>query len=466
MADIYLRGGWIITMDRNRRVIKDGAIAIEDGNIIAVGKRESLDPQYKHYSDIVLDTDKDVIIPGLINTHVHLAQALLRACADYKRLIPWLKERVWPLQGNYKPEEALVSAKLAVAEMLKSGTTSFLETGLVGRYGIDNIIEFLHESGIRAAVARHVMDLKGYALEENILHEGLVETGESSFNDTIRLYNKYHGWDSRIWIWFGPRTPGAVSVELYRKISEKARELKTGITMHIAEVREDVDYTMKLFGKKPIEFAEWVGLTGPNVTLVHVVWVTSEEIRILAKTGTSVSHNPSSNLKLASGAARIAEMVKNGVNVTLGTDGGPSNNDYDLIREMKLAALLQPLITGDPEALRAEQVLEIATINGARALMIDHLVGSIEVGKRADIVVLDFNKPHLKPLNNPVSHIVYSATGSDVKHVIIDGRLVVFDRRILTFDEYKLLEEADKAAYNLYERAGLCREPDLKWPIF
>ncbi|ADV65245.1 amidohydrolase family protein [Desulfurococcus mucosus] len=465
MADIYVRGGWIITMDSSRRIIRDGAVAVEDGVIRAVGKRDVLDKDYLHYSDIVINAERDIVMPGLINTHVHLAQGLLRACADYLPLIPWLKERVWPLQGNYKPEEALASAKLVVLEMIKTGTTGFLETGLVGRYGIDNIVEFIHGSGIRAAIARHVMDLKGYALEDNILHEGLVEPGDTSFKDTLRLHSKYHGWDGRIWIWFGPRTPGAVSVELYRRISEKARELKTGVTMHLAEVREDVEYTSKVFGKKPVEFAHWVGLTGPNTVLVHVVWVSDEEIRILGETGTTVSHNPSSNMKLASGAARIAEMLSHRVNVALGTDGGPSNNTYDLVREMKHAALLQPLRTLRADAIRAEQVLEMATLNGARALMIDNMVGSIEVGKRADIIVVDYWSPHLHPLNNPVSHLVYAASGSDVKHSIIDGRLVMFERRILTFKEEDVIEEAEKAAWNLYTRAGICREPDVSWPL-
>jgi 5-methylthioadenosine/S-adenosylhomocysteine deaminase len=465
LADIYIRGGWVITMDSQRRIIRDGAVAIEDGVIRAVGKREELDKDYRFHSDIVIDASRDIVLPGLINTHVHLAQGLLRGCADYLPLIPWLRDRVWPLQGNYKPEEALVSAQLVVAEMIRTGTTAFLETGLVGRYGPDNIIEFLHRSGIRAAVARHVMDMTGYALEENILHEGLVELGDKSFNDTIRLYNKYHGWDNRIWIWFGPRTPGAVSIELYRKISEKAKELKTGITMHLAEVKADVEYTMSKFGKKPIEFAHWVGLTGPNVVLVHVIWVDDEEIKLLARTKTTVSHNPCSNMKLASGAARISDMLREGVNVALGTDGGPSNNDYDLLREMKHAALLQPLRTLDAKAIRAEQVLEMATINGAKALMIDHMVGSIEVGKRADIIVVDYWQPHLKPLNNPVSHLVYSAMGSDVKHSIIDGKLVMFDRKILTFNVDEVLRKADEAARNLYERAGICREPDTIWPI-
>jgi len=266
-------------------------------------------------------------------------------------------------------------------------------------------------------------------------------------------------------VWFGPRTPGAVSVELYREIASRARELNTGITMHLAEVREDVEYTVRSFGKKPVEFAHWLGLTGRNVVLVHVVWVDDSEIKLLAETGTSVSHNPSSNMKLASGVARISDMIKQGVNVTLGTDGGPSNNTYDLIREMKHAALLQSTRTLRANAIRAEEVLEMATIRGARALMIDHLVGSIEKGKRADIIVLDYWQPHLHPLNNPVSHLVYAASGHDVKHSIIDGKLVMFNRKVLTMNEEEVIEEAEKAAWRLYERAGVCIEPDLAWPI-
>ena len=263
----------------------------------------------------------------------------------------------------------------------------------------------------------------------------------------------------------GPRTPGAVSVELYREIAAKARELKTGITMHLAEVREDVEYTVRVFGKKPVEFVHWLGLTGRNVVLVHVVWVEDEEIKLLAETGTNVSHNPSSNMKLASGAARVSDMLREGVNVALGTDGGPSNNAYDLVREMKHAALLQPLRTLRANAIRAEDVLEMATIRGARALMIDHMVGSIEKGKRADIIILDYWQPHLRPLNNPISHLVYAASGHDVKHSIIDGKLVMFNRRVLTMNEEEVLEEAEKAAYSLYQRAGVCKEPDIKWPI-
>ncbi len=466
MVDIYIRGGWVVTMDRERRIIRDGSVAVEDGVIIDVGKREQLDEKYRRYADVLISAERDIVMPGLVNTHVHLAQGLLRACADYLPLIEWLRDRVWPLQGNYTKREALASAKLVVLEMIKTGTTSFLETGLVGRYGPDEIIEMIHSTGLRAAVARHVMDLKGYATQDNILHEGLVESGDYSLKDTVRLIEKYHGWDNRIWVWFGPRTPGAVSTELYREIAARARELKTGITMHLAEVREDVEYTVRNFSKKPVEFAHWLGLTGRNVVLVHVVWVEDSEIRLLSETETSVSHNPSSNMKLASGAARVSDMLRMSVNVALGTDGGPSNNSYDLIREMKHAALLQSLRTLRADAIRAEDVLEMATIRGARALMIDHLAGSIERGKRADIIVVDYWQPHLHPLNNPVSHLVYAASGYDVKHSIVDGRVVMFNRRVLTLSEEEILEEAERAAWSLYERAGVCKSPDLKWPIY
>lgn len=465
LVDIYIRAGWIITMNSSRRIVRNGGIAIADGYVIDVGKQEALDKDYRHHADVLINAEKDIALPGLINTHVHLAQGLLRACADYLSLIDWLKNRVWPLQGNYTKQEALASARLVVLELIKSGTTTFLETGLVGRYGPDEIIEMVHSTGIRAGIARHVMDLKGYATEENVIHEGLVEPGDSSFKDTIRLISKYHGWDNRVWIWFGPRTPGAVSTELYREVSCKAKELQTGITMHLAEVREDVEYTLRYFNKKPVEFAHWLGLTGKNVVLVHVVWVGDDEIELLANTGTNVSHNPSSNMKLASGAAKVSDMLREGVNVTLGTDGGPSNNTYDLLREMKHAALLQSLRTLRANAIRAEDVLEMATIRGARALMIDHIVGSVERGKRADIIVVDYWQPHLHPLNNPVSHLVYAASGHDVKHSIIDGKLIMFNRRVLTMNEEEVIEEAERSATRLYERAGICREPDLKWPM-
>ncbi len=465
MVDLYVRGKFVITMNKERLIIKDGCIAIDSGIIVAVGKCSELDKDYRGKAKEEINASKHIVMPGLINTHVHLVQGMLKACANYRRLIPWLKDRIWPLQGNMTEDEALASAKLTMLEMIKSGTTTFLETGLVGRYGPDRIIEAILNSGLRAAVARHVMDLTGYALEENALHKGLIESGDYSMNDVLRLYSKYHGREGRIYIWFGPRTPGAVSVELYREVVAKARELGTGITMHLAEVKEDVEYTVRKFGMKPVEFVNWLGLVGPNVVLVHVVWISDEEIRILSQTKTNVSHNPSSNGKLGSGIARVSDMLKAGVNVTLGTDGGPSNDNYDLIEEMKIAAILQNGFKMNPEALRAEDILEMATLRGARALGLENLIGSIEVGKKADIITVDYWNPRLMPMNDPISHIVFAAHGDDVNDVIVDGRIIMRNRKVLTLNEEEVLKEVDVKSRELFERVGICVEPEIKWPI-
>lgn len=465
MVDIYVRGKFVITMNKRREVLRDGCVAVEDGEVISVGKCSDLDKDFKGRASEEINADKHIVMPGLINTHVHLVQGMLKACANYCRLISWLKERVWPLQGNMTQEEALASATLTILELIKSGTTTFLETGLVGRYGPDNIIETILKSGLRAAVARHVMDMSGYALEKGALHEGLVEDGETSMSDTLRLYNKYHGREGRVYVWFGPRTPGAVSVELYREISERAKELKTGITMHLAEVKEDVEYTTKTFNMRPVDFVRWLGLVGPNVVLVHVVWVTDEEIRSLAETKTNVSHNPSSNGKLGSGIARVSDMLRAGVNVTLGTDGGPSNDNYDLIEEMHVAVILQNAYKANPEALRAEDVLEMATLRGAEALGLSSKIGSIEVGKRADLITIKYWDPKLMPMNDPISHIVFAANGSHVQDVIVDGKVIMRNRKVLTLNEDDVLREAELRSSELFNRTGICVEPSTNYPV-
>lgn len=463
LVDIYVRGKFVITMNKRREVLRDGCVAVEDGEIVAVGKCSELDKDFRRRAAEEVSAERHIVLPGLINTHVHLVQGMLKACANYRKLISWLKECVWPLQGNMTQEEALASATLTILELIKSGTTSFLETGLVGRYGPDRIIETVLESGLRAAVSRHVMDMSGYALEKGALHEGLVEDGESSMKDALRLYSRYHGREGRIYVWFGPRTPGAVSVELYREIVERARELKTGITMHLAEVREDVEYTTKTFGMKPVDFVKWLGLVGPNVVLVHVVWVTDEEIKTLAETKTNVSHNPSSNGKLGSGIARVSDMLRAGVNVTLGTDGGPSNDNYDLIEEMHVAIVLQNAYKTDPEALRAEDVLEMATLRGAEALGLSDRVGSIEVGKRADLITIKYWDPKLMPMNDPISHVVFAANGSHVQDVIVDGKVIMRNRKVLTLDEDSVLREVELRSSELFNRTGICIEPNTKY---
>jgi cytosine/adenosine deaminase-related metal-dependent hydrolase len=452
----------IITMNPTRDIITGGAIAIKDNRIAAVGKTDALLRQYS--GDQVIDVKGKLIIPGLIDTHVHLAQALIRGCADDMALIQWLCERVWVLQGNFTHDDGYVSARLCIAEMLKSGTTTFLESMLAHRYGFDGIARAVDESGIRACLAGIVMDIGTYATQSSSMHPGMVESRETSLFGVLDMHSKWHGAaNDRVHVWFGPRTPGGVSSELYREMSDYAHQRDMGITMHLAEVEADKIFLNEKYGLSPVYYAESVGLLGPKTVLVHMVWLARADIDKLAETRTSVSHNPSSNSKLASGVCKVPQMLASGVNVALGCDGGPSNNDYDLVREMKLAAIIHKAVTNDPLIVPAETVLEMATINGARALGLEQEIGSLEVGKKADLVIIDLNRLHTTPSPNPISSLVYAATGAEVDTVVVDGHIVVEHGQLLTMDENEVMEQAHQHAGALYRRTGIEIKPT--WPV-
>lgn len=453
----------IITMNPTRDILTDAALLVEGNRIKALGKTEEIRRLYVDEERI--DLGGKLIIPGLIDTHVHLAQALIRGCADDMALIQWLCERVWVLQGNFTQDDGYTSARLCIAEMLKSGTTTFLESMLAHRYGFNGIAQAVEESGIRACLAGIVMNLGSYATEDaNVMHPGLRESRETSLLGVLDAHSKWQGAaNDRIHVWFGPRTPGGVTPELYREMSDYARQRDMGITMHLAEVEEDKVYLQETYGLSPVYFAESVGLLGPKRVLVHMVWLNDQDIAKLAATGTSVSHNPSSNSKLASGVCKVPQMLAGGVNVALGCDGGPSNNDYDLLREMKLAAIIHKAVSHDPLTVPAETVLEMATINGARSLGLDHEIGSLEVGKKADFAVVDLHHLHTTPSPNPVSTLVYAATGGEVDMVVVDGQIVVEQGQLLTMDEEEVIEEAQIHADALYKRAGIEIRP--KWPV-
>ncbi len=455
-------GATVVTVDPERRIITDGALAVRGDRLAAVGKSAGVRAQFPAARRVNLAGK--LVIPGLVDTHVHLAQALIRGCADDMDLIPWLTERVWVLQGNYTVADGRASAALCIAEMLRSGTTTFLESMLAGRYGLDGIAEVVAQSGIRGILSKIVMDIAAYADGSNAMYPGMVEERETSMRQALEMYDRWNGAaNGRIQVWFGPRTPGGVSVDLYREMVREARQRDMGITMHLGEVRADVAFMRREFNMTLVEFCDHVGMLGPKTVLVHTVWLTPPEIARLAETGTSISHNPSSNTKLASGFAPIPEMLAAGVNVTLGCDGGPSNNSYDLIREMKLAAVIHKGRTLDPVVVPAETVLEMATIHGARALGLAHEIGSLEAGKKADFVVLNMDRPGLTPSPNPVSTLVYAAMGSDVETVVVDGQVVVEGGRLLTLDEEAVVAEARQRAAEVYARAGVAITP--RWPV-
>ncbi len=335
---------------------------------------------------------------------------------------------------------------------------------LAHRYGFDGIARAVDESGIRACLAGIVMDIGTYATQTDSMHPGMVESRDTSLFGVLNMHSKWEGTaNDRIHVWFGPRTPGGVTPELYREMSDYARQRDMGITMHLAEVEADKIFLQEKYGLSPVYFAESVGMLGPKTVLVHMVWLTQADIDKLAETRTNVSHNPSSNSKLASGVCKVPQMLASGVNVALGCDGGPSNNDYDLIREMKLAAIIHKAATNDPLIVPAETVLEMATINGARALGLEQEIGSLEVGKKADLVVIDFNRLHTTPSPNPISTLVYAATGGEVDTVVVDGQIVVEQGQLLTMDEDEVMEQAQQHAQALYKRAGIEIIP--KWPV-
>ena len=456
---ILVKGGYIIPVDGNRRIIKNGYVYVVDGKIEAVGKTsDSKTREFEHSADEVIDASGCVVTPGFIDTHVHLAQALLRSSVpDDIPLIPWLRDWVWIMQGVYDNEDGRASASLCILEMLRTGTTCFLEAGFHSRYGFDGIAEVVRQSGIRGILSKKFMDLTGYATEEQILPPGMIEDGQACIREFKEMHRRWAGADGRLDVWIGLRTPGAVSDELFLESAELAREYNAGITMHLAEVREDIEY-FKSRGTTPSGFLEQRNLLGRKRVYAHCVWFNDDDIRLFAATGTAVAHCPSSNMKLGSGIAPIKEMLKAGVSVGLGCDGGPSNDAYDMIREMKTATLLQKVRHNAPLGFTAWDALEMATIGGARALGLENQIGSLEVGKKADVVIIDFRTPSVRPVTNPLSTLVYSATGMDVRDVIIDGRVVVRNKKVLTLDEEKIYEEADKHKERILEKAGKTKE--------
>ncbi|KAK0256118.1 hypothetical protein B0A54_01056 [Friedmanniomyces endolithicus] len=454
----------IITVNGNRDIIEDGAILVQGDKVAAIGKTKELRSLHPH--EPVANLEGRIIVPGLINTHMHTAQTLLRGTADDLELVSWLCERIWPLQGNFTTEDGYAAARLSIVEMLKSGTTTFLESMFADRYGFDGLCRAVEESGIRGCLGKIVMDVGTYASDPKwAMHPGLVEDREMSLVGAVKMHEKWDGKaKGRIRVWFGARTPGGVSEGLYKEMTTISREKHIPITMHCAEAPADRAFFAS-HNHTPMSYCESVNLLGPQTVLVHMVHLDDSDIVKLAETGTHVVHCPSSNTKLASGICKVPELLAAGVNVTLGTDGAPCNNTCDMLQEQRLAGILHKVSTMNPTSVPAETVMELATINGAKALGLADSIGSLEVGKKADFVVLDMRAPHLQPWHNPVSAVVYTATGRDVELVLVDGKEVVKDGKLLTMDEEAVWKEAARRSKEVVARAALTKQVAAKWPV-
>ena len=460
---MLFKNATLITINSQRHIITNGALLTREKQIADLGKSSELAEKYP--GETTIDCNGWILMPGLIDTHVHTAQAMIRGCADDLSLIDWLFRRVWVLQGNYDAGDGRTSASLCALEMIKSGTTGFIECMLAERYGFDGVARVVEQSGLRAAIGKIVMDKPAYAKSELTMYPGMVEAdGHRCIEQTLQMYDRWNGAaDGRIQVWFGARTPGGVTPSLFDEMARLARERNMGMTVHNSEVVQDLEYARSVGCRSALDFLLKHHYLGPRTVLAHCVWTDEEDWHVMQNTGTHVSHNPASNSKTAAGIAPIRGMLDAGVNVTLGCDGGPSNNTYDMIRDMRMVSYLAALKQNDPTALPAETILEMATINGAKAMGIADQCGSLEIGKRADFILINTDAPHLTPIWDPVSAVAYSAHGSDVDTVVIDGQLIMRHRKVLTLDEGSIVEEARVRQRALAERSGLEIKP--RWPV-
>lgn len=452
-ASLIIRDGIVITVDRKRRIITNGSVAINGSRIVAVEPTEKVDSLY--LGEKVIDASGHIVCPGLVDTHVHLAQALLRGCGEEVNALTWLKKRIWPLQGHFTENDGKASAELCILEMISSGTTCFLEVLLHKRYGFDGIAEVVKRSGIRGILAKAVMDRPSFS-DGSILHEGMFEDKTDSIQATVAHLREWRRrGNGRVGVWFGPRPIGNCTAETYKEIAELAQENRTGVTIHHSEVKEQVDYCKKKYGMVPTAFMKKVGLAGRNIVYAHCIYMTDREIEIMCKTRTNCAHVPSSDMKLAMGIAAVSNMQRSGVNVSLGCNGGANNNTYDMLRELSRACLLQRVVTKNPLAVSNMQALEMATINGAKALGLETQIGSIEVGKKADLILVDCKKAHMQPLMDPVATLVHCAAGADVDTTIVDGQPLMKNRKVLTMKADQVVANAKNSLSAVIKRAGM-----------
>lgn len=448
MIDLLIVGGSVITMDAARHVLSSGQVAIDGGRIIDIGDNLNY-PARK-----VIDASGCVVMPGLINGHSHVYQALIEGIGYDMHFDPWNWRFLFPVVSKMTPMDARASAELAAIEMIRTGTTTisdhwYMHTDLQNIY---EVTEAFDQAGIRAQMVYGLLDqtFAGERIESQYMT--MIQREEILLEEARRFYRTWHG-KRRTTVAFGPGSTEDISESLMLKTRDLARELDVNVSTHVAGWIEINAYTMRRFGKRDLEHLHSIGLTGPRGVFFHAVWLSNREIEILAETGSKVVHCPMANAYLGYGVAPVSQFVSRGIPVGLGTDGAASYT-YDLWEVGRAAAMLQKATRLDGEAITAEEILAMMTIDGARVLGLEHQVGSLEVGKQADLIVLDFRQPHLLPGERLVPKLVYSAHGSDVVHVVIDGKVVMENRKILTLDESKVMEQALATRASLIARAG------------
>jgi len=425
-CDLIIKGKYVLPVDNDMTIIKDGMIVIDKNNIIAVDKEKELHDKYA--AKEMIDAGNSIVMPGLINTHTHAAMACFRGLADDLPLNEWLEKHIWPAEAKYvNPDFVKKSSELACLEMIKSGITCFNDM-----YFFEEITaEVAQEAGIRIIMGEGIINFPTPS----------CQTPNDAINSTLNLINKYKG-NELITVAFTPHSVYTCDKNILIQVREQAEKYNIAIHIHISETKKEVEDYKQQHNKSPVEFLNEIGFLSDKVIVAHSVWLSENDLEIYKDKGVKVSHCPVSNMKLASGIAPVQDMLNKGIVVSIGTDGAASNNTLDLFSEMRACALLHKANKLNPTILNAQEVVRMATISGAKALGLNNKVGSLEVGKRADIITINLDKPHLTPIYNPYSHLVYCADGKDVENVVINGEVIMRNREVKTIDEERVLREA------------------------
>ena len=387
--------------------------------------------------DKIIDANEKILLPGLINTHTHLSMTLFRGLADDLSLDSWLNDHIWPMEANLNGDYCYIGALLGAVELIKSGTTTFSDM----YFYMEDVARAVDEAGIRAVLSYGMIDF------------GDAEKRENEIKENLTLFENCNGMaDGRIKVFFGPHSPYTASEELLIRVRELADEYNMGIHIHVSETQKEINDISEEKGLRPFEYLDKIGFLGPDVVAAHCVWLSDNEIDIIKKNNVKVSHNPCSNMKLASGIAPVSKLIENDICVSIGTDGASSNNNLDLIEELKTASLLQKVSTLDPKVLNSDEAIEMGTIKGAEALGLDSQIGSIEVGKKADIILIDTNCANMVPdSSSPSSNIIYSANGSNVDTTICNGKILMENKKLTVLDEQEVYDKARQAIKELKE---------------
>jgi len=430
MADILIQGVTVLTMEGSDRIIENGEIAVRGDRIAALGPRGSVSVDYQ--AERIIDGSGMIAMPGFINCHTHASMTLLRSYADDMPLMEWLSEKIWPVEDKLEPEDIYWGAMLCCLEMIKSGTTTFADMYFI----MDQVALAVEKSGLRACLSRGMIG--------NAPNAGLA------LEESVNFFKEWNGGaGGRIKVMFGPHAPYTCPPEYLKQVVELAGKYGAGLHIHVAETKSEVEQINSTYGRSPVEYLNDIGLFELPVLAAHCVHLDDADIEILARNNVGVAHCPESNMKLASGIAPVTGLIEAGVNVGLGTDGAASNNNLDMMEEMRSASMLQKVNTGNPTVLPAFATLRMATANGAQALGLAGEIGLLKAGMKADLILIDTHRPHFYPRHNLTANLVYAAHSADVDTVIVDGEILMENRRVLTINEEEVMREAQLRADRL-----------------